>query len=185
MNRSAKSNNELAHRATWRYVPVLAALIAIGAALAAESVVKAQLPQSSQQPASHRRARANPNPKWSGRIPAASRATSPRTSPPCMPPAPCVWRARIATAETRALASRPAPRLLRRNTRRQKIARIRNRATLNLLAAPLIRFALTRAGCAKITITFASSIPAICASRRKRAAGPGATPRKCATFQPA
>jgi hypothetical protein len=56
MNRSAKSNNELAHRAEWRYFPVLAALIAIGAALAAQSVLKAQLPQSqqqsSQQPAS-------------------------------------------------------------------------------------------------------------------------------------
>jgi hypothetical protein len=56
MNRSTKSNNELAHRAKWRYFPVLAALIAIGAALAAESVLKAKLPQSqqrsSQQPAS-------------------------------------------------------------------------------------------------------------------------------------
>src|SRR5271170_4653804 len=54
MNRSAESNNELAHRAKWRYLPVLAALIAIGAALAAESVLKAQFPQrqqeSSQQP---------------------------------------------------------------------------------------------------------------------------------------
>jgi hypothetical protein len=49
MNRSAKSNNELAHRAKWRYFPVLAALIAIGAALAAESSPKAQLAQSQQQ----------------------------------------------------------------------------------------------------------------------------------------
>ena len=49
MNRSARSNNELAHRAKWRYFPVLAALIAIGAALAAEFVLKAQLPQSQQQ----------------------------------------------------------------------------------------------------------------------------------------
>ena len=49
MNRSAKSNNDLAHSAKWRYFPVLAAVIAIGAALAAESAPKAQLPQSQQQ----------------------------------------------------------------------------------------------------------------------------------------
>jgi hypothetical protein len=49
MNRSAKSNNELVHRAKRRYFPVLAALIAIGAALAADSAIKAQLPQSQQQ----------------------------------------------------------------------------------------------------------------------------------------
>jgi hypothetical protein len=52
MNRSAKSNNDLAHRAKWRHFPFLAALIATGATLAAESVLKAQLPQSQQQQSS-------------------------------------------------------------------------------------------------------------------------------------
>ena len=52
-------------------------------------------------------------------------------------------------------------------------------------AAPRIPSAPTRNGCARMTTTFASSIPAICASRRKPAAKPAATSAKSAACRPA
>ena len=166
-------------RAKWRYFPVLAALIAIGAALAAEFVLKAQLPQSqqqsSQQSASLRTAGQSESEverKKSGCL-----TCHVTTDEPTMHATGTVHLACVdchggdSSVQIAPGAASSSP----------EYAQAKNRAHPKSSDPEFARSSANPAapipaGCARITITSASSIRAICALRREPAAN--ATPRK-------